>query len=584
MNQWIWILSIFLIAFILLMYLRRPCGAEGYADFKDSNIAFADKQFNFFHKLLNRGAFLNNGVNLAGLNAAINDNNLYNTIPENKDYTPYFSPDPYKEYFDYDASFCKPARHPRNLPAREAVKQIQCGWWYVPDPSVPSVGTVGTRQEPLVRDNLPANGQWVWDLEKAAEMEDFKMCKRIKSCDLMDLEGIQGNCGFCERRGYAVPILRNGAEKYPESHDACGEKTVQSSDKCYRPPVPELVTDEGIQCRNYGYASIDGALRLYTPGECAALNGNYLPSGECLIKSGGSYSAACAGLNTPPPDAPRAVCDPDSKGTLSRDCLISLARGLGYNQSGGILRMLISKTGPNQLDKYALELLQNNGMTVPDAVLGSGAIDKESAGKVYSDLYNAMSAGYSKLTKQAAKWLVSGTDSFDICDFEPDKTGPFPMTCLQREFRQAGCQPAGAAHPSQSNAASLQGLTWAGITKKFKDLHAAMKSTDSDVQKRATKDCLGIDFYKGNDSVCCYIMYGPWIGLPGKVERTEKLPDGKSLYLKQDGVYTKMVHQSGECRYYVGNINNFKVSEWANSTIAPNGVYMVRKGLPNECI
>jgi hypothetical protein len=211
------------------------------------------------------------------------------------------------------------------------------------------------------------------------------------------------------------------------------------------------VTEEGIQCRNYGYASIDGALRLYTAGECAALNGNHVPNGECLIKSGGSYSAACAGLNTPAPDAPRAVCDPDSKGALSRDCLISLARGMGYNQSGGILRMLISKTGPNQLDKYALELLQNNGMTVPDAVLGSGAIDKESAGKVYSDLYNAMSAGYSKLTKQAAKWLVSGTDSFDICDFEPDKTGPFPMTCLQREFRQAGCQPAGAAHP-QSHA------------------------------------------------------------------------------------------------------------------------------------
>jgi hypothetical protein len=553
MNQWIWILSIFLVGFILILYIRRPSGAEGFGDFKDSK-SFADKQFNFFHKLLNRGAFLNNGVNLAGLNAAINDNNLYNTIPENKDYTPYFSPDPYKEYFDYDATFCKPARHPRNLPARERVKATQCGWWYVPDPSVPSVGAVGTRQEPLVRDNLPGNGQWVWDLDKAAEMEDFKMCKRIKSCDLMDLEGIQGNCGFCERRGYAVPILRNGAEKYPESGDACGEKIIQSSDKCYKPPVPELVTDDGIQCGNYGYPSIDGSRRLYTPAECAALGGNYLPSGECLNKSGRSYSAECAGLNVPAPDAPRAVCDPDSKGTLSRECLISLAKGMGYNQSGGILRMLISRTGPNQLDKYALELLQTNGMTIPDAVLGSGAIDKESAGKAYSDLYNSMTAGYSKLTRQAAQWLVSGTDSFDICDFEPAKTGPFPMTCLQREFRQAGCQPAGAAHPSQYNATSLQGLSWAGVTKKFKDLYASMKSTNPEIQAKATKDCLGINFYKHPDVLCPKLP--PNIALRGGRANKYCADEGGRVICNRD---------------WLGPWEKFKVVDLGNNKIALMG-------------
>ena len=586
MNQWIWILAIFIVAFMLLVFLRRGAAptAEGFGELKDASTSFADRQFSFFHKLMNRGLFLNNGVTLGGLNGAVTDNNLYNTIPENKDYTQYFSPDPYKEYFDYDATFCKPARHPRNLPNRDAVKRTQCGWWYVPDTSVPSVGALGTREEPIIREGLPGNGTWIWDLQRAAELEDKKMCRRIKSCDLMDVEGIQGNCGFCERLGYAVPINRDGSEKYPESQDACGQKTVTSTDGCYRPPPPELVTDDGINCGNYGRASNDGSLRLYNKQECDALNGNFIPNGECLIKTGGSYSAMCSGLNIPSPAQIRATCDPDARGNLTRECLISLAKGLGYNQTGAVLRMLISNTGPNETDRYAMEILRNAGISIPDAVLGAGNIDKTSAAKIYSDVYNAMTSGYVNLTKQAAKWLISGTDSFDVCDFEPEKTGPFPLTCIQREFRQAGCQPAGAAHPSNSNTAGLQGLSWAGIGKRFKDLYSSMRSTDSETQRKATKDCLGIDFYKAGDSECCYIMYGPWIGIPGKIERTETLPDGQKVYLKQDGSFTKMVHQNGEGRYFNGQLSTFNASKYGTYTQAPNGVYNVRKGLPNECV
>ena len=307
MNQWIWIVAIFIVAFILLLLIRRPpSSAEGFGQLKDASISFADKQYNFFHKLMDKGLFLNNGISLGGLNAAIDNNNLYNTIPEKTDYTQYLSPDPYAEYFDYDKTFCKPAKHPRNLPSRDPVKRTQCGWWYVPDPSVPSVGALGTRQEPIVREQLPANGTWIWDLQRAAELEDKKMCRRIKSCDLMDLDGIQGVCGFCERVGYAVPINRDGTEKYPDSQDACGEKVVTNADECYRPPPPDLVTDNGINCGRYGRASTDGSLRLYNKQECDALDGNFLPSGECLIKTGGSFSAVCSGLNVPSPAAVRA--------------------------------------------------------------------------------------------------------------------------------------------------------------------------------------------------------------------------------------------------------------------------------------
>lgn len=581
MNQWIWIISIFLVAFVLLIMLRRNL-TEGFGEFKDSTIRFVNRQHDYFSKYLNRGVALNNGINLGYLNSAIKDNNLYNTIPDSEDYTKFFSPDPYAEYFDYDTTFCKPARTPRQLPNRDPVKRTQCGWWFVPDAAVPSVGALGTRDEPIVNKGLPPNGQWVWDLNKAVELEEIKMCKRIRSCDLMDLDGIKGVCGFCERRGYAVPINFDGAEKYPDSTDACGEAVVASAEKCFRPSPPELVTDDGVDCKNYGRPSSDSSIRLYTQTECDALGGNYASNGECLMKKGGSFSAACAGLNTPPAGE-RPICDPDPKGNLSRQCLISLAKGLGYNVSGGILRMLINVSGPNETDRYAIDTLKSVGITIPDAVLGTGNIDKESAARIYSDVFNAMTGGFSQLPRQAAKWLVSGTDSFDICDFEANKRGPFPLNCIQREFRQAGCQPAGAAHPTESNSRSLQGMPWSAIGTKFKDLYASMKSPDTEIQRKATKDCLGVDFYKEKDKECCYIMYGDYI-TPAKPEKIEKLQDGRKVFMKYDHIYTKMVTEDGEARYYQGPVSWFNPANWNSYYVMYEpGKYNVRLGTPAEC-
>lgn len=580
MNQWIWIFAIFSVAFILLVVIRRTY-TEGFVEFKDSTIRFVNHQNNFFSKYLNRGVTLNNGINLGFLNSAIKDNNLYNTIPDSEDYTKFFSPDPYAEYFNYDQTFCKPARTPRQLPNRDPTKRTQCGWWFVPDAAVPSVGAYGTREEPIVKTGLPPNGQWVWDLNRATELEEMKMCKRIRSCDLMDLDGIKGVCGFCERRGYAVPIHRDGREKYPDSPDACGEDVVPSADKCYRPPPPDLVTDDGINCGNYGRPSSDSSIRLYNSSECDALGGNYIPNGECLMKQGGSFSAACKGLNTPPAGE-RPVCDPDARGNLSRQCLISLAKGLGYNVSGGILRMLINVTGPNDTDRYAIDVLKSSGITIPDAVLGTGNIDKESAGRIYAEVFNAMT-GQGQLAREAAKWLVSGTDTFDICDFEPNKMGPFPLNCIQREFRQAGCQPAGAAHPTESNSRSLQGMTWSAIGTKFKDLYASMKSPDTEVQRKATKDCLGVDFYKGKDKECCYFLFGDYM-TTGKVEKIDKLPDGRKVYMKFDHIYTKMVAEDGEARYYQGPVSMFNPANWNSYYVMIEpGKYNLRTGTAAEC-
>jgi len=56
-------------------------------------------------------------------------------------------------------------------------------------------------------------------------------------------------------------------------------------------------------CGCYGSANSDKSLRIYNKSECDALNGIHYPSGECLIKTGGSYTWNCRGLNNQNPCA-----------------------------------------------------------------------------------------------------------------------------------------------------------------------------------------------------------------------------------------------------------------------------------------
>jgi hypothetical protein len=51
-------------------------------------------------------------------------------------------------------------------------------------------------------------------------------------------------------------------------------------------------------CGCYGKPSPDNYIRAYTNAECNLLGGNFYSSGECIIKTGGSYSWNCRGLNT----------------------------------------------------------------------------------------------------------------------------------------------------------------------------------------------------------------------------------------------------------------------------------------------
>ena len=490
-----WLITTILIVIVVavMVYTKKPV-AEGFGPFKDFQSAYGKAQDTYFHDTAGKAIITNPGLNLTDLNAAMRMPDVYLPKSPDRDYRPYFMDDPSSLYTDKD-DFCRGANHPRNLPKRGEDDRVGCGWYYVSDLTRPSVGAIGTADNPLFRNRLPPNGEWIWDIDRAAKLEDIKYCKRVKNCDLMDVNGIRGVCGFCDRLGHAVPINSDGSEKYPDDDDSCGQTLALHTGMCARPEVETDVTSDGRNCGTYGSSSSDGTRRLYTKDECDKLGGTLRNGSECVAASGISYSTECAGLNGRPITVAN-VCTPTPGGTLTRDCLISLASGLGYSKSGAVLRMLTGGLGPNDTDRVVIDQLRSSGVLVPDAILGSGAIDAQSAATMYKRIFDAVASGQTQVVRQGALYLVAGNPDFDVCEIEGTKRGPFPVECIKRAFRSAGCQPAGAKNPTEASAMEYATMTWGQVADKFKDMYNSMKSTDSTKQADAIKNCLGISMYR----------------------------------------------------------------------------------------
>ncbi|NBT46812.1 MAG: hypothetical protein EBT07_03180 [Actinobacteria bacterium] len=490
MNTWILCLFLAVGVLVLLFFVKRM---EGFENFLERNLRYTSKEDSYFHEQAGKEILINPGLAVDGINEALYQPDLDLAVSKDRDYSVYLQEDPYNGYIDRD-SMCRNARYPKDMPQRRPRDTSGCGWWFHPD--VPSMGAYGTIDGPLKTAGLPTGGQWTWDIPTAIMKEDIKFCKRIKNCDLMGIDSIAGKCGFCMRLGYAVPINANGSDKYPDSQTgACGEPTKSSPDECRPPPEP-IVTNEGIDCGNYGSPSSDNRIRIYTNSECDALDGSWVPNGECLMKGGGSFSAACSELNSPLPATSPRTCDPGPTGALSRECLISLASGIGFTKSGAILANLLNGKPPGDTDIQAINMLATTGISIPDAVLGSGQTDVQTAGNTYSQIYSAMSSAPKEILREAAKWLVMGTDNFDVCNMSSDTSGPFMLSCLQQEFRKAGCQASGAAYPNTATASTYAKMSWGDVGLMFANLYKSMASKDPVSQDRATRECLGLGYYR----------------------------------------------------------------------------------------
>jgi len=183
--------------------------SEGFADLLDTETPFLRSQ-EVTYQNYEKGVITNPGVNDMTSALAVPDIFLDMDNADAGVLSKRLVPDPTNGYTKYDDEFCRSALQPANLPRHLRGARDGCGWWYVDDPSLTSVGVLGTQSGPVFQDGLAGGGRWIWDLTKAQELEEIKMCKQVTVCDLIDTNAVHGRCGFCPTSGYAIPVKSDG--------------------------------------------------------------------------------------------------------------------------------------------------------------------------------------------------------------------------------------------------------------------------------------------------------------------------------------------------------------------------------------
>lgn len=391
---------------------------------------------------------------------------------------------------------CRAFGHPKLLqglrnslnPNSEQVRTgVGCGWWYVDEPSIPSVAAFGYspdttftgRSGPMYPEKLPAGGEWIWDLPRAIEREEIKRCKTVTTCSLISATD---GCGFCPSKGHAIPVNDNGTVKYSTNDDGnCGDAAniVTTSTNC---PVRNIVPRYYAGDFNYdvnGNPIIDEQYRLIKEGE-----------------QGIEVRDPCVLQN----------------GRITKECRLQMALQLARCEEGSGLHRIIEQEGnlseTDRLAKYYLE--KRGGITLPGSLwepIGTAAtkpLSKTDAEELMKSIYTMSSSGPLTQQRAAALWFINETP-FNPCDFDDSYTGPdLPLQCVQREFRKAGCQAAGSAYPTTDlNLKAFSGMTYGAIKTQFRDLYAKMNdlSRFKNVreQDETIRQCLGMTVQRGAD-------------------------------------------------------------------------------------
>ena len=406
-----------------------------------------------FSQTMPNGIYTNKGLNLdtTMLNKALDQPDLYLAQSPSTDYSPLFQEDPEGLFQAQDEQFCQGATNPRNLPNR-GLARVGCGWVYFADPAKPSKGAIGTSKGPIF--STGNDGQWIWDLQLAAQMEDIKQCRKLTTCENVDGNDFTGVCGFCPDSGHGVPINSQGVLRYPDdtTGGSCASMPLRTASQCVVPS-----TD-----------SVDS------------------------LPSGGGFLSGSSDPN---------VCAVNSNGTIYANCVIRQAQQAGMSVGGSfIMNINDPKHIYSDMEKEAYAILRQAGYMLPQSPY---KVDPITVLNQCSAVVKAQVSGSNSQIRGAAALLSSGT-SFNVCDIDPSLVGPFKATCVQQEFRKAGCQPAGAQFPAtadKASAASL-GLNMEGVKAKYNQLFKDMSSSDGTVADKAVKDCLGIRVSRPVGSPC----------------------------------------------------------------------------------
>ncbi len=396
---------------------------------------------------------------------------------------------------------CRMLSHPRLLQANRDGRTTDemgalkgCGWWFVPDATVPSVAAYGQAQKDadiygtaLNPKDLPAGGEFIWDIAKAMEKEEIKRCKAITTCSL-----VTDGCGFCPSKSYSIPVDTAGGAKYTTVNDGnCGGgNIVTDPTRCplIEIPVQDYLGDfdydvNGNPILNDKYWRIKNAKATRIPDPCELENGR-----------------------------------------LSKDCRLRLVTDNAKGMEGKGLHRIISQEGNlTDVDRIALFYLKTDArIDLPEQLwLPTSAslpatetpLTKTEAQDLMERLNTAATSGPENRSRASALWFLNETP-FNLCDYKDTEVDTFPLQCIQREFRKAGCQAAGSKYPTtDTEGRAFAGMTYGDIKTQFRDLYLKMQDTEvvKNVREQddAIQQCLGIgvkrtadETYEMNPNLC----------------------------------------------------------------------------------
>jgi len=459
---------------IITRYFKKD---EGFGDFYKTQDAFTKSQGLNFHNKLNKSLPTNTGLQnemkllnrtLFSVDTMINKNRMMDMPP--------FSPEenPLPAFLERNRAECGPIRSPQFLKPHTKNPPTSCGWYYIDDENKYSLATLGTEKGPLDPDFLinHPGGQWVWDNEKAQKLEDAKKCRNLKSCETADIYA--NECGFCPSLSHGVPI-KNGKSKYTDDPNlTCDTAIVTNPALC---PVPEptvkiVITDTGD-----------------------------------TLKSGDIYKGEPIPFEATKP----GLCDPNPKtGQLNPDCLIAIAKTIGFSEYGVLIKVLLgdsqgyyTRLGTNfDTMRVTKSIMEADGnFKLRAEYFGDGPITRNDVIYGYKKIYEFVKGAQDKRVRNASKWLVFGNE-YDPCDYDPDKIGPFEPICQRRVALEAGCQPDGYKFPGPDSWANYNLLKWSAFNQYFQDMYQTLNNKDPKKQRQATLDCLGISVVSDAAILC----------------------------------------------------------------------------------
>jgi hypothetical protein len=323
------------------------------------------------------------------------------------------------EALQRDAS-CRAIPSPSPSMRPDAGAKTGCGWWFVPDPSTPSIGAYGTRRGPMnpSLDTQIGAGQWVWDPAQAAQMEGAKAAAQIKSCpDIQYAQARWPTMGWCTQTNMALITDGQGNPQYPRSPGGdCAQGSIVMKASACPPP----------------------------------------PSNQPTPPPGSSISGACGSGAAP----------------LSPACLANLAT-YSCGGNGALAQAYSAGTWPAQDNTTATtnQILMQRGFTLPTGVMQDGQIAVQDALNAFTALKAATAdPTLDQRAQGAAANLCMGT-AFNPCAFQPTDSGPFPSQCITQTALSMGYSPSGGLLPSNIGMnywnTQLSGNQWSDVVSNL---------------------------------------------------------------------------------------------------------------------